>query len=98
MSTARAVGPTPAPCPWTPPARRCAKGPAVWPGPSESYDDLRSARALGEPLDVHEDHRAGLQAQPAALGEVREGLVDRLAGGADQLGELLLRQVVDDVD
>ena len=36
--------------------------------------------------------------QPAAGGEVGEGLVDGLAGGADQLGELLLGEVVVDVD
>ena len=40
----------------------------------------------------------GLEAQPAAGGEVGERLVDRLAGGADQLGELLLGEVVVHVD
>ena len=57
-----------------------------------------SAGAAGEPLDVHDDDRAGLQAQPAARGEVGQRLVDGLAGGADQLGELLLGEVVVDVD
>lgn len=53
---------------------------------------------LGEPLDVQQDHRACLQPQPAAAREVGEGLVDRLTRGADQLGQLFLREVVDDVD
>src|SRR6478735_2133758 len=57
-----------------------------------------SAGAAGEALEVHDHHGAGLEAQPAARGEVGERLVDRLAGGADQLGELLLGEVVVDVD
>jgi hypothetical protein len=35
--------------------------------------------------------------EPAPLLEVGQRLVDRLARGADELGELLLRQVVRDV-
>src|SRR4029079_17683948 len=54
--------------------------------------------AAGESLDVHDDDGAGFEAEPAAGGEVGQGLVDSLAGGADQLGELLLGQVVVDVD
>ena len=50
-----------------------------------------------EALDVHDHDRAGLEAQPAARGEVGQRLVDGLAGGADQLGELLLGEVVVDV-
>ena len=40
--------------------------------------------------------RASSRSQPRR-GEVGERLVDRLAGGADQLGELLLGEVVGDV-
>src|SRR6478609_8180395 len=57
-----------------------------------------SAGAALEALDLHDDHGAGLEAQPAAGGEVGQCLVDGLAGGADQLGELLLGEVVVDVD
>ena len=56
-----------------------------------------SAGAAGEALDVHDHHGARLEAQPAAGREVGERLVDGLAGGADQLGELLLGEVVVDV-
>ena len=41
---------------------------------------------------------AGLQPEPAAAGEVGQRLVDRLPGGPDQLGQLLLGQVVRDQD
>src|SRR5258705_472267 len=37
------------------------------------------ARAAGEALGVHDDHALAVEAQPAAGGEVGEGLVDRLA-------------------
>ena len=39
-------------------------------------------------------HGAGLEPQPATGREVGERLVDRLAGGADELGELFLGEVV----
>src|SRR5699024_10424090 len=54
------------------------------------------AGAAGQPLGVDDQHRLALQAQPAALREVGQRLVHGLAGGADQLGDLLLRQVVGD--
>ena len=40
------------------------------------------------------DDAAPLDAQPAAVGELRQRLVDRLAAGADELRQLFLRQVV----
>ena len=52
------------------------------------------ARSAGQPLGVADQHALALQADPTAVGEVGERLVDSLAGGADQLGDLLLRQVV----
>src|SRR5699024_10269165 len=55
-----------------------------------------SAGAAAQTLDVDDEDRAGLETDPAAGGEVRQGLVDRLAGGADQLGELLLGEAVGD--
>ena len=58
----------------------------------------RSAGAAAEAVDVHDHDRAGFEAEPAAGGEVGQGLVDGLAGGTDQLGELLLGEVVVDVD
>ena len=67
---------------------------AVDPRPAGVPVALSSAGAAREPLDVQEQHGAGLEAQPAARGEVGQRLVDRLAGGADQLGQLLLGQVV----
>ena len=57
-----------------------------------------SAGATPQPVEVEEQHRAALQTDPAAGDELGQGLVDRLAGGADELGELLLGQVVRDVD
>src|SRR5262245_43077959 len=57
----------------------------------------RSASAASQSLDVHDHDRARLEPQPAAGGEVGERLVDGLAGGADQLGQLLLGEVVVDV-
>src|SRR5699024_10764417 len=57
---------------------------------------VASAGAAAQALDVGDQHRAGLEPDPAARGEVRQSLVDRLPGGADQLGELLLGEAVGD--
>src|SRR6476469_3043908 len=77
-----------------PPSPRQTHGCA---GSGVSGQKFSSARAAREPLEVHDHHGAGLQAQRAARREGGERLVDRLAGGADQLGELLLGEVVVDV-
>src|ERR1700742_3091396 len=61
-------------------------------------DSTSSAGAAAEAVDLHDHHGAGLEAEPAAGGEVGQGLVHGLAGGADQLGELLLGEIVVDVD
>src|SRR5690625_3382085 len=55
-----------------------------------------SAGAAAQALHIHQEHGASLQPDPAARGEVRQGLVDGLAGGADQLGQLLLGEAVGD--
>src|SRR5690606_37199404 len=52
------------------------------------------AGPAAHPLDVEQDHGLGLDAQPAAQRELGQRLVHRLAGGADELGELLLGEVV----
>src|SRR5690606_18164704 len=57
-----------------------------------------SAGAATQPLDVEHDHRPLLQTQPATSDEVGQRLVHRLARGADQLGQLLLREVVHDAN
>src|SRR5262245_49767476 len=55
-------------------------------------------RPLPQPLHLDQHHRTRFEPQPAAHGEVGQRLVDRLAGGADELGQLLLGEVVMDVD
>src|SRR5690625_2738576 len=55
-----------------------------------------SAGAAAQALHIQQEHGASLQPDPAARGEVRQGLVDGLAGGADQLGQLLLGEAVGD--
>src|SRR5687767_13740251 len=49
-----------------------------------------SPRAAAEAVLVEDDDRLALQLDPAAVHEVGERLVHRLAGGTDQLGQLLL--------
>lgn len=81
----------------------------VFPGSSSTHghDSARaevSTRALevgsagppGQPFRIEDQHALALQTQPAPVGEVGQGLVDGLAGGADELGDLLLGQVVGD--
>src|SRR6266567_8202067 len=58
----------------------------------------RLAGSSGEADGVQQDYGPSLKLDPAALGEVGEGLVHRLARGADELGQLLLGQVVGDLD
>jgi glyoxylase-like metal-dependent hydrolase (beta-lactamase superfamily II) len=75
----------------------------LWPAAEQSVraqlDYLNGAlsRALAEPLGVEDKDRTRRDLQPAAGGEVREGLVDRLPRRADELRELLLGEVVVDV-
>src|SRR4051794_33765061 len=52
------------------------------------------AGATGQPVLREQDDAAPFDAQPAAVGELRQRLVDRLATCADELRELFLRQVV----
>ena len=53
-----------------------------------------STGAALHPFDVHDHDGAGLEAEPAAGGEIGQGLVDGFAGGTDELGQLLLGEVV----
>ena len=53
-----------------------------------------SARAALDAFHVQDGDRTGFEPDPAAGGEIGQGLVDRLAGGADQLGQLLLGEVM----
>ncbi|MPM69828.1 hypothetical protein SDC9_116776 [bioreactor metagenome] len=55
---------------------------------------VRLAGAPGDAVHVEDGDGTRLQSDPAAGGEVGQCLVDRLAGGADQLGQLLLGEVV----
>src|SRR5829696_816533 len=66
-------------------------------GTKRRYDD-GSAGATLDPVDVEDGDGSRLKTDPAASGEVGQGLVDRLTGGAHELGELLLSQVVMNVD
>jgi hypothetical protein len=52
--------------------------------------------SANQALRLQDEHTLALQAKPAALGEIGQRLVHRLAGGADQLGDLLLGEVVGD--
>src|SRR5262249_21449214 len=56
----------------------------------------RSSGPAAQPFPVQDHHALALQPQPAAGGEVGERLVHRLAGRPDQLGQLLLGEVVGD--
>jgi glyoxylase-like metal-dependent hydrolase (beta-lactamase superfamily II) len=72
---------------------------AVWPAAEASVKaqlDYLSplSSSLAQPFGVQDQDGAGGDLEPAAGGEVGEGLVDGLAGGADQLGELFLGEVV----
>src|SRR5690606_11843381 len=81
---------------------RCGPRPGSASSPSwttcGSGAERRSARPAAQPLQVDEGDLVGAEDDPAAAGEVGKRLVDRLPGGADQLGELLLGQVVLDQD
>src|SRR5437667_4681398 len=57
----------------------------------------RLAGALAQAFGVQDEYRTGRDLEPAAGGEVRQCLVDRLPRGPDQLSQLLLGQVVVDV-
>ena len=63
----------------------------------EESDGKRSELSTVTRVIVDPDG-ARLEAEPATRGEVGEGLVHGLAGGADQLGELFLGEVVGDHD
>ena len=69
--------------------------PAGVPAPSRGRG--QRARRLSRSTSSSSTARASRRSQPR-LGEVGEGLVDRLARGADELGQLLLREVVGDED
>ena len=72
-----------------------ARGPDV----NSGAVDLSGVSGRGaEALDVLEEYGAGLGFQPATTGEVGQRLVDRLARGADELGQLLLGRVMADHD
>ena len=47
-------------------------------------------------LGIDDEHGLALEANPAAVGEGSQGLVDGLAGSADQLGNLFLGEIVVD--
>ena len=66
--------------------------------PGPTLCRLRSASATRQAIDVEEGHGAAFQTDPAARHEVGQRLVHGLTGGADQLGELFLREVVGNVD
>src|SRR3981189_1128865 len=53
----------------------------------------RLTRSAGQPLGVGDQDALALQANPAAVGEIGERLVDRLTRRADQLRDLPLLQV-----
>src|SRR6476469_3221374 len=55
-----------------------------------------SARAPDQPLGVEQHDALALQPDPTPVPEVGERLVDGLPGRADQLGQLLLGEVVRD--
>ena len=80
--------------------------PSVWPAAewsvraqldylAEGWGGL--AGAFAEAFGVQDEYRTGRDLQPAPGGKVRQGLVDRLPRGSDQLSQLLLGQVVVDV-
>src|SRR5687767_760712 len=50
--------------------------------------------AASKPFGIEDNDALAVKTQPATRGEVGQGLVDRLPGGADKLSELLLGQVV----
>ena len=50
-----------------------------------------------EAFQIRDHHGAGFEAKPTTGGEVGEGLVDRLARSAHELGKFFLREVVIDV-
>jgi hypothetical protein len=50
----------------------------------------------GQPVGIEDQRALALQAQPSAAGEIGQRLVHRLPGGADELGDLFLGQVVVD--
>ena len=54
--------------------------------------------SAGEALAVADQDALALQADPPAVREIGQRLVDRLTGRADQLGQLLLGQIVGDQD
>ena len=66
------------------------------PGDVELAGPAYRAR-LAQPLRVDQQHRLGMQLDPAAGHEVGQRLVDRLPGRPDQLGQFLLGQVVVDL-
>ena len=61
---------------------------------AEPHGPARQRGAAAQALLVEDDDGLALQLDPAAVHEVGQRLVHRLAGGADQLGQLLLREVV----
>ena len=60
--------------------------------------DCTDNMATRQAINVEEGHGATFQTDPAARHEVGERLVNRLTGGANQLGQLFLREVVRHVD
>src|SRR5688572_10615532 len=55
--------------------------------------DLNSRPAC-EPFRIEDNDALAVKTQPAARGEVGQGLVDGLPGGPDELSQLLLGQIV----
>ncbi len=84
-------------------AHHCAGGGAVDRHAGRGHHDRPAARGLsrralpgpaGQSFGVEDRDRPRVDPHPAARGEVGQRLVDRLARGADQLRQLLLREVV----
>src|SRR5262249_37678874 len=85
--------------PHVPVPRRYRARPAEWRHVREvsvhiGHTAGSDAGAAGQAFGVEDDDALAVQAQPAAGGEVGERLVDGLPGGADELGHLLLGEVV----
>src|SRR6476619_8313481 len=60
------------------------------------WGKVQLAGAAGQALRLQEQHALAFQTQPAAVREIGERLVHRLAARAHELGDLLLREVVRD--
>ena len=65
-------------------------------GAAERVEQEELARATSEALGIRDQDALAFEAKPSAVCEISERLVDGLAGSADELGDLFLREVVSD--